>query len=149
MIRTLAVSTATILALGACATAPATVESIPEPQAQPAATAAPVTTPATTATFDPIGSYTFSVRMENQTIGGTMNVRKGQDGKLGGEMASDQGTLTFNWLTVEGRRMTGGGVLDNSPELVFVFDFVGDDFTGTLSAQGQQIGTLTGSRKKS
>ena len=104
------------------------------------------TTPA--GAFDPVGSYTFAVNTQGNTIGGTMNIRKGSDGKLGGEMSSDQGSLTFTWITVEGRRVSAGGVLDNGPELTFVFDFVGDDFSGSLSAQGQQVGTVSGSRKK-
>ena len=150
MIRTSAASLATVLLFTACATASRPdVETVPQQApmqpAQPAA--APAT--ATMGTFDPVGSYTFSVNTQGNTIGGTMNVRRGQDGRLGGEMASDQGSLTFTTVNVDGRRMTAAGVLNNGPELVFVFNFAGDDFTGSLSAQGQEIGSISGSRKKS
>ena len=148
MTRTLALSAAA-LALAACATAPRTdTNSAPQPAAQPAQVASPPTT-STAGAFDPVGSYTFSVNTQGNVINGTMNLRKGPDGKLGGEMTSDQGSLTFTWVTVEGQRMTASGVLDNGPELVFVFDFVGDDFSGTLSAEGQNVGTISGSRRKS
>ena len=146
MTRTLALSAAA-LALAACATAPKTdMGTTPDPAVQPAQAAPPATS--TAGAFDPAGSYTFSVNTQGNVIGGTMHVRKGPDGKLGGEMTSDQGALTFTWVTLEGRRMTASGVLDNGPELVFVFDFVGDEFSGTLSSQGQNVGTISGSRRK-
>ena len=149
MTRALALSAAALV-LTACATAPKVEpNATPQPAAQPAMAPPPSTTTTTPAgAFDPVGSYTFAVNTQGNTIGGTMNIRKGSDGKLGGEMSSDQGSLTFTWITVEGRRVSAGGVLDNGPELTFVFDFVGDDFSGSLSAQGQQVGTVSGSRKK-
>lgn len=147
MTRAIAFSAAAFI-LAACATAPKTDPSTtPEPAAQPAALP-PATATAPAGAFDPVGSYNFSVITQGNTIPGTMNVRKDAEGKLGGEMTSDQGSLTFNWVTVEGRTMRAGGVLDNGPELVFVFDFVGDDFSGTVWAQEQQIGTISGSRRK-
>ena len=142
---------AAALVLTACATAPkAEPDPMPQPVPQPAVTTPPSTSTTTPAgAFDPVGSYNFSVNTQGNTINGTMNVRKAADGKLGGEMTSDQGALTFNWVTLEGRRMTAGGVLDNGPELTFVFDFVGDEFSGSLLAQGQQVGTVSGARRKS
>ena len=153
MIRTLARTTATALVLAACATASKPdVEVSSQPQPQPAQTTGmgtQQTAPAASTAFDPLGSYTFSVITQGNTIGGTMNIRKAPDGSLGGDMASDQGSLTFTSVTVDGRRVTTTGVLDNGPELTFVMDFVGDEFTGSISAQGQSVGSISGSRKKS
>ncbi len=137
--------------LAACATAPkAEPNATPQPAAQPQAmtTQSSAATTAPAGAFDPVGSYTFSVNTQGNTIGGTMNLRKDAEGKIGGEMTSDQGSLAFTWVTVEGRRISAGGVLDNGPELTFIFDFVGDEFSGTLSAQGQQVGTVSGARRK-
>jgi len=151
MTRALVLSAAALL-FTACATAPKPDTSpTPPPAAQPMQISSPPvmsSTPSSGA-FDPVGSYTFSVVAQGNTIGGTMNLRKDQDGKLGGEMTSEHGSLTFTWVTLEGRRITAAGILDNGPELTFVFDFVGDEFTGLLSAQGQQVGSVSGARKKS
>jgi hypothetical protein len=150
MFRALAASTAAVLLLSACATTPRTdVDPAPQPQAQPAGMTPPAaaTAPASGA-FDPVGTYDFSVDIQGQRIGGTMAITKAQDGTLGGEMYSDQGALTFNSVTVEGRTMTASGALPNGgPSVVFVMEFAGDDFAGTFSVEGAS-GTIAGKRRK-
>jgi len=131
------------LLLAACATAPRS-EPEPAPQPQPAA----ATTAAATA-FDPVGTYSFSVDMQGNAINGTMTITRATDGRIGGDMTSDQGTLTFSSVVIEGKKVTASGLLQNGPELTFVMEFAGDDFSGTFSAQGTTAGTISGTRKKS
>ena len=152
MIRTLVISTAAIL-LAACATSPRTdIEAAPQPatqsatppvQSPPPASAAP----ATAGAFDPVGNYTFSADMQGQPIDGSMSITRAADGTLGGEMSSTQGAVRLRSVTLDGRRMTAYGTLENGPEISFVFNFEGERFSGTFDVQGTG-GTISGTRKR-
>ena len=150
MIRALTASTSLALLFAACATSPRTaVDPSPQPQPQtqpamatPAAAAAP-----TSGAFDPVGNYTFSVNIQNNTVPGSMVITRTPDGALGGHMSSDQGSLTFNSISVEGRTVTATGVLDGGPAITFRMEFTGDDFAGSLNMQGSE-GTIHGTRRK-
>lgn len=64
-------------------------------------------------------------------------------------MSIDQGTLTFKSVTVEGRKMTVVASLPNGgPEVVFVLEFVSDDFSGNFSSAQGATGTIAGTRRK-
>lgn len=139
MMRSLAFTSAAALVLAGCATTPrSNVEPAPQPAVVPA-----------TAAFNPVGEYNFSVDMQGNIINGTMALTRASDGRLGGQMSSNQGTLVFRSVSMDGRRMTAKGLLDNGPELTFVLNFVtDDDFNGTFSVQGTN-GNISGTRRKS
>lgn len=126
---------------------PAVVET-PRPQTSPAQT--PPTPPpaAQTGAFDPLGTFIFAVDVGGNAAGGTITIVKAADGKLGGTVDSDQGSLTLSNVAVEGRKMTLNGMIPNGPNITFVLNFEGDKYTGTVTVETMS-GTISGERKKS
>lgn len=109
----------------------------------PAAAARPATA------FDPVGNFSFSVDIGGNAAAGTITIVKGDDGKLGGTISSDQGSLSISNVVVESRKMVLSATLPNGPDIVFVLNFEANnnDYTGTLDVQGMS-GALAGARKK-
>jgi hypothetical protein len=123
---------------------PQPVVQTPPPTAPP-----PATTPAPAAgAFDPVGTFTFALDVAGTSASGTISIAKGQDGKLGGSLNSDQGSLPFNSVAVDGRKMTLGFDFNGTPVSIVMNFEGGDKYTGTVNVEGMGSGPISGERKK-
>lgn len=148
MMRAALFPTFALVVLAACATTPKPdVQPAPEPL--PAQTTPPGSSASTgtTAAFDPVGTYDFTANMQGQAIRGTMVLTRGPDGRLGGEVNSDQGLVIFTSITLEGRKMTAAGAVQNGPAVSFEVQFTGDEFAGNFWVQ-ETTGTISGVRRR-
>ena len=115
----------------------------PPPQTPPPSTPAP----APAGAFDPVGTFTFMLDVAGTSASGTIAIAKGQDGKLGGSLDSDQGSLPLSSVIVDGRKMTLGFDFQGTPVSI-VMNFEGDKYTGTVNVDGMGSGPISDERKK-
>ena len=120
--------------------------SSPNQATEPAPSAAAAPAPAAAA-FDPVGTFTFAADVDGTTRGGTLEIRRNQQGSLGGTLHSDEGSIPIDAVAVEGRTMRVSFVLPDGPQVVFLLQFEGDNYTGSWSAEGMS-GALTGARRR-
>lgn len=137
MFGTLARSALAASLLIACARTPnPATEPAPSAAAQPAAPA-----------FDPVGTFSFAADVEGTTRGGTLEIRRNDQGSLVGTVHSDEGSVPLDAVAVEGRTMRVTFAMPDGTGVVFLLQFQGDDYTGSWSAQGYS-GPLSGSRRR-
>jgi hypothetical protein len=133
---------------GPTAQTPQPAVTTPPPTTPPPQTPPPSTsTPASAGAFDPVGTFTFALDVAGTSASGTIAIAKGQDGKLGGSLNSDQGSLPLNSVAVDGRKMTLGFDFNGTPVSI-VMNFDGDKYTGTINVEGMGSGPISGERKK-
>lgn len=97
--------------------------------------------------FDPVGNYEFLTTVEGQSVPGTIEIQKNEQGSLTARVSTDMtGPIPITSITIEGMKVTMTGSLPDG-QLGFIMEFKDlNEFSGSWSYAGMG-GAFNGKRK--